>query len=157
MSWLGTVIGSPLDGLRMLWLASIRIDASSTAAWPSGTWTAIWSPSKSALNAVVTSGCRRIALPSMRTGWKAWMPSRCSVGARLSSTGCPSMTFSRMSKTSAVRRSTTFLALLTVLTIPRSMSLRMMNGLNSSTAISFGMPHSCSSSSGPTTITERPE
>jgi hypothetical protein len=71
--------------------------------------------------------------------------------------GCPSITFSRMSNTSAVRRSTTFFALLTVLTIPRSMSFRMMNGLNSSTAISFGRPHSCIRSSGPTTITDRPE
>ncbi len=32
-----------------------------------------------------------------------------------------------------------------------------MNGLNSSEAISLGIPHSLSLSSGPTTITERPE
>ena len=32
-----------------------------------------------------------------------------------------------------------------------------MNGLNSSSAIFFGSPHWCSFSSGPTTMTERPE
>ena len=32
-----------------------------------------------------------------------------------------------------------------------------MKGLNSSSAIFFGSPHWCSLSSGPTTITERPE
>ena len=37
----------------------------------SGTWTAIWSPSKSALNAVQTSGCSWIALPSISTGSNA--------------------------------------------------------------------------------------
>jgi hypothetical protein len=33
----------------------------------------------------------------------------------------------------------------------------MMNGLNSSSAISFGSPHWCRRSAGPATITERPE
>ena len=33
----------------------------------------------------------------------------------------------------------------------------MMNGLKSSSAISLGSPHWCSFSSGPATITERPE
>ncbi len=157
MSCDGTAMGPPWLGAMMLCEDSIRICASKMASLPKGTWTAIWSPSKSALNAVVTSGCRRIALPSISTGWNAWMPRRCNVGARLSMTGCPSITFSRMSNTSAVRRSTTFLALLTVFTMPRSMSLRMMNGLNSSTAICFGRPHWCSLSSGPTTMTDRPE
>jgi hypothetical protein len=46
-------------------------------------WTAIWSPSKSALKAVQTSGWILMALPSTRTGSKAWMPRRCSVGALL--------------------------------------------------------------------------
>ena len=32
-----------------------------------------------------------------------------------------------------------------------------MNGLNSSSAMILGSPHWCSFSSGPTTITERPE
>jgi hypothetical protein len=39
------------------------------------------------LNAVHTSGCSWIALPSISTGSNAWMPRRCSVGARFSSTG----------------------------------------------------------------------
>ena len=53
----------------------------------SGTCTAIWSPSKSALNAAHTSGWMRIAFPSTSTGSNAWMPNRCSVGARFRSTG----------------------------------------------------------------------
>ena len=56
--------------------------ASAWASADSGRWTAIWSPSKSALNAVQTSGWIWIALPSTSTGSKAWMPRRWSVGAR---------------------------------------------------------------------------
>ena len=48
--------------------------ASICASGDSGTCTAIWSPSKSALNAVQTSGWILIALPSTSTGSKAWMP-----------------------------------------------------------------------------------
>ena len=40
-----------------------------------------------------------MALPSMSWGSKAWMPRRCSVGARLSSTGCSRMTSARTSHT----------------------------------------------------------
>src|SRR2546421_668770 len=43
------------------------------------------------------------------------------------------------------------------LPISFSTSWWMMNGLNSSTAIALGRPHWCSLSSGPTTITDRPE
>ena len=39
----------------------------------------------------------------------------------------------------------------------RSTSRLMMNGLKSSSAISFGSPHWCSLRCGPATITERPE
>ena len=46
----------------------------------SGTCTAIWSPSKSALKAAQTSGCSWMALLD-QDGLKAWMPRRCSVGA----------------------------------------------------------------------------
>ena len=48
-----------------------------------------------------------MALPSISTGSNAWMPMRCSVGARLSMTGCCSITSSRMSQTwsSGVRAS----------------------------------------------------
>ena len=88
MSWVGMVTGRPSDGFRMLFVDSIRIRASACASADSGRCTAIWSPSKSALNAAQTSGWIWMALPSISCGSKAWMPRRCSVGARLSSTGC---------------------------------------------------------------------
>src|SRR4028119_2273160 len=84
MSWLGTMIGLPLAGLRMLLVDIISTRASSCASRERGTWTAIWSPSKSALKAVQTSGWSWIALPSISTGSKAWMPRRWSVGGRSS-------------------------------------------------------------------------
>jgi hypothetical protein len=87
MSCDGDATGRPFDGSRMLLLASISTRASSCASKLSGTCTAIWSPSKSALNAAHTSGWMRMALPSTSTGSNAWMPRRCSVGARFSSTG----------------------------------------------------------------------
>ena len=49
--------------------------------------TAIWSPSKSALNAAHANGCNLIALPSINTGWKAWIDNLCSVGALFNNTG----------------------------------------------------------------------
>ena len=141
----------------MLFEDSIRIRASACASADSGTWTAIWSPSKSALNAWQTSGWIWIALPSTSTGSNAWMPSRCSVGARLSSTGCSLITSSSTSQTSGIIESTIFLAALMFWTALRSTRRAMMNGLNSSRAISFGSPHWCSFRLGPETITERPE
>src|SRR5918998_1555322 len=98
MSWVGAVIGRPSAGERMLLLDSIRIRASAD----SGRCTAIWSPSKSALNAVQTSGWIWMALPSTSCGSKAWMPRRCSVGARFSRTGCSVMTSSSTSHTTAL-------------------------------------------------------
>src|SRR4030088_2858621 len=68
MSCDGTMIGLPLAGLRMLLVDIIRTRASSCASSDSGTCPAIWSPSKSALKAVQTSGCSWIALPSISTG-----------------------------------------------------------------------------------------
>ena len=157
MSWDGTVIGAPFAGFKMLWDASINNEASKIASCPSGTWTAIWSPSKSALKAVQVNGCNWIAFPSINFGWKAWIPKRWRVGARFKRTGCPFITFSKISQTTGSLRSTIFFADLTVLTIPRSINLRITNGLNNSAAISLGRPHSCIFNSGPTTITERPE
>ena len=87
MSCEGTMIGLPFDGLKMLLVDIMRTRASSCASRLSGTCTAIWSPSKSALKAAQTNGCSWIALPSMSIGSNAWMPRRCNVGARLSSTG----------------------------------------------------------------------
>ena len=157
MSWEGTVIGAPLAGFKILCAESIKVEASKIASWPSGTCTAIWSPSKSALNAVHTNGCNWIAFPSINFGWNAWIPNRWRVGARLRSTGCPFNTFSKISHTTGSLRSTIFLADFTVFTIPLSINFRMMNGLKSSAAIFLGRPHSWSFNSGPTTITDRPE
>ena len=141
----------------MLCEANINSWASKIAALPSGTWTAIWSPSKSALNAVHTNGCNWIAFPSISLGWNACIPNLCKVGARLSSTGCPFKTFSRISQTTGSFLSTIFFADLTVFTIPLSIIFLMINGLKSSAAIFFGRPHSCSFRVGPTTITDLAE
>src|SRR3972149_5096020 len=112
MSWLGVTIGRPLAGDKTLLADSISPRASACASADSGRWTAIWSPSKSALNASHTSGWIWIALPSTSTGSNAWMPRRWSVGARLSSTGGSAMTSSRTSPTSGVIESTSFLGAL---------------------------------------------
>ena len=122
MSWLGTMIGWPLAGCRMLLVDIINTRASSCASSDSGTCTAIWSPSKSALNAEQTSGWSWIALPSIRTGSNAWIPRRCNVGARLSITGCSRITSSRMSQTSGFSFSTSFLACFTVVDRPLASS-----------------------------------
>ncbi len=114
MSWLGTMIGLPLAGDRMLFVDIIRTRASSWASRLSGTCTAIWSPSKSALKAAQTSGWSWMALPSISLGSNAWMPRRCRVGARLSSTGCSRITSSSTSHTAGCSRSTMRLDCLTV-------------------------------------------
>jgi len=67
------------------------------------------------------------------------------------------MTSSSTSQTSGTIESTSFFAALMFWTWLRSTSRLMMNGLKSSRAISFGRPHWCSLSSGPATMTERPE
>ena len=157
MSCAGMVTGRPSEGLRMLFEDSIRMRASACASADSGRCTAIWSPSKSALKAAHTSGCRWIALPSTSCGSKAWMPRRCSVGARFSSTGCSVMTSSSTSQTSGRARSTMRLAALTFWAWLSSTRRFMTKGLNSSSAMPLGRPHWCSFSCGPLTITERAE
>ncbi|SHV88518.1 Uncharacterised protein [Mycobacteroides abscessus subsp. abscessus] len=57
MSRRGMASGRPDAGDRMLFEDSIRMRASACASADSGRCTAIWSPSKSALNASHTSGC----------------------------------------------------------------------------------------------------
>ena len=141
----------------MLFEDSMRMRASACASAPNGRWTAIWSPSKSALKAPHTSGCSWMALPSMSWGSKAWMPRRCRVGARLSSTGCSRMTSARTSQTLGLARSTMRLAALTFWASLSSTSRFMTKGLNSSRAIWLGRPHWWSLSWGPTTMTLRPE
>ena len=157
MSCVGTVTGLPSDGFNRLPAASIRKRASACASQESGTCTAIWSPSKSALYAVQASGCSFIARPSTKTGSNAWMPRRCSVGARFNRTGWFLMTISSASQTSGFARSTALRAALMLLSTPVSTRRFMTNGLNSSSAISLGRPHWYIFSSGPTAITERPE
>ena len=56
MSCVGLMIGLPLAGLKMLLVAIISVIASTCASIDSGRCTAIWSPSKSALNPLQTSG-----------------------------------------------------------------------------------------------------
>ena len=120
-------------------------------------WTAIWSPSKSALNAAQVKGCSSIASPSINFGSNACTPSLCRVGALFKITGCSLTINSRASQTSGLSFSTNFFACLIVDANPNLLSLAYKNGLNSSNAIFFGKPHSCSFKSGPTTITDLPE
>ena len=157
MSWEGRVIGVPFCGFKILCEANINNCASKIAALLNGKCTAIWSPSKSALNEEQTKGCNWIAFPSINFGWNAWIDKRCKVGARFNKIGWPFNIFSKISQTTASFFSTNFLADLTVFTMPLSINLRIINGLKSSAAMSFGNPHSCNFISGPTTITERPE
>ena len=94
----------------MLLVDIISALASSWASNVKGTWTAIWSPSKSALNATHTNGWSWIAFPSINFGSNAWSPSLWSVGALLSKTGCSLITSSSTSQTSGVSLSTSFFA-----------------------------------------------
>jgi len=55
-SCVGLITGLPWAGERMLFVDIMRTRASIWASMDSGTWTAIWSPSKSALKAKQTRG-----------------------------------------------------------------------------------------------------
>ena len=157
ISWLGTIIGFPFDGLNILLVDIIRTRASNCASKLKGIWTAIWSPSKSALNAAQTRGCNSIAFPSINFASNAWTPSLCRVGARLRITGCSLIICSNASHTSLFCFSTILLACLIVVAKPSLSNLAYKKGLNNSKAIFLGKPHWCNFNSGPTTITERPE
>ena len=87
------------------------------------------------------AGAGWMALPSTSTGSKAWMPRRCRVGARLSSTGWSVMTSSSTSQTSDAPRSTMRLAALILAACSSSTRRFMTKGLNSSRAICLGRPH----------------
>ena len=151
------MMGLPFDGESILFVAIIKARHSSCASNVKGTCTAIWSPSKSALYALQTNGWSWIALPSTKTGSKAWIPNLCNVGARLSMTGCSLITSSKISQTSGSSLSTIRLASLIVLANSNCWSFPKTNGLKSSRAIFLGNPHWCNLRVGPTTITERPE
>ena len=156
MSCVGTMIGLPSLGAK-IWLAhSINTRASACASALNGKWIAIWSPSKSALYAVHANGCNFNARPSVNTGSNAWIPNLCNVGALFNNTGCSFITSSNTPQTSLFARSTFFFAAFIVMP-DSALNFFITNGLKSSNAISFGKPHWCNLSSGPTTITERPE
>ena len=157
MSSLGTATGLPSCGFNRLFVASIKYLASACASGVNGKWTAIWSPSKSALNASHTNACNFIALPSTKTGSNAWIPSLCNVGARLSITGWSLITSSSIPHTSGLNLSTILFALFILCAKCLPTNSLITNGLNNSIAISFGSPHWYIFNSGPTTITERPE
>ncbi len=157
ISWVGLMIGSPFAGERILFVDIIRARASSWASIDNGTWTAIWSPSKSALKATQTNGWSWIALPSTSNGSNAWIPSLCKVGALFKRIGCSLMTSSNISHTSGVSLSTSFFAALMVVANSFCSSFPYTYGLNSSSAIFFGNPHWCNFRLGPATITDLPE
>ena len=149
--------GLPFEGLKILFVDIINTLASSCASKLKGTCTAIWSPSKSALNAAQVNGCNSIAFPSINLGSNAWTPSLCKVGALFNITGCSLTISSNASQTSFLSLSTNFFACLIVEANPSLFNLAYKNGLNNSRAIFFGRPHSWSFKSGPTTITDLPE
>ena len=141
----------------MLLVDIINTLASNWASKLSGIWTAIWSPSKSALKAAHVNGCNSIASPSINLGSNAWTPSLCKVGALFNITGCSLTITSNASHTASPSFSTIFFACFIVEASPNLLSLAYKNGLNNSKAIFFGSPHSWSFKSGPTTITDLPE
>ena len=118
MSWDGTIIGFPLDGDKILLVLIINTLASSCASKLNGTCTAIWSPSKSALKAVHTSGCNWIDLPSIKIGSKACIPNLWRVGALFNKTGCSLITSYKISQTLGSSFSTSFFAALIVFANP---------------------------------------
>ena len=135
-----------INSLASAWLSSL-----------SGTCIAIWSPSKSALNAVHTRGCSLIALPPTSLGSNAWIPNLWSVGARFNITGCSWITSSTISQILSSCASINFLAPFMLWASSLSTISWITCGLNSSRAISFGTPHSYIFRVGPTAITLRPE
>ena len=146
----------PLDGLNILFVDIINTRASNWASKLKGMWTAIWSPSKSALKAEHTRGCNSIALPSINLASKACTPSLCNVGALFSITGCSLTIVSSASQTSPFSFSTNLFACLIVVAKPSLSNLAYKKGLNNSTAIFLGSPHWWSFNSGPATITDLP-
>ena len=96
------MIGRPVAGLRMLFVDIIKTRASICASTESGTCTAIWSPSKSALKALQTNGMEldRLAIDQHRLeGLHAQAVQGRRPVQRI--TGCSWMTSARMSQTSS--------------------------------------------------------
>ena len=97
MSWVGTVSGRPWAGDLMLLADGTHTGLGLRLAL-SGTCTAYWSPSKSALKAVQTSGCSLMALPRPAPAQGLDAQTVAGVG-RFSSTGCSVMTSFQQSNT----------------------------------------------------------
>ena len=157
MSCDGTAIGLPLDGAMMLFVASINNFASICASCDNTKCTAIWSPSKSALNAEHTSGWSLMAFPSINVGSKAWIESLCNVGALFKRTGWFLIISSINSHTFSSSSSTIFLATFIFEASSLFTSSLIKNGLYNSNAIFLGSPHWFIFKFGPTTITDLPE
>ena len=101
MSCDGVMIGLPLAGLKMLLvdiISIVRLDLRlDRQRQVDGHLVAV----EVGVEALADQRVDRIALPSTSTGSNAWMPMRCSVGARFSRTGWLLITSSRMSQTSS--------------------------------------------------------
>ena len=139
---------------RLAWRGSWRHHQYAPRLQPCdrGTWTAIWCSVEIGVEAAAhqRGGFHRFALDQDRS--KAWMPSRCSVGAEVQpdsritfSSGCPSCQ-------SEVDQ---FLGDLTVAAMRRSSS--WYKGFEQLERHLLGQPHSLSSSLGPPPTTERPK
>ena len=121
----------------------------------SGMCTAIWSPSKSALNAEHTSGCSWMALPSPAPARRPGCPGGAGSAHAVQRhrvllddlPGCP--------RPPACRIIDLFFTALMVVAMPIAPGGFMMKG-DSSSAISLGRPHWCSFRLGPTVMTNGP-
>ena len=99
MSWDGTMIGSPLAGERMLFVDIISIARFELGFQRQRHVTAIWSPSKSALNAVQTSGMQLDRLAFDQHRLERLDAQAVQRRGAVQQTGCSRMTSSRMSHT----------------------------------------------------------
>ena len=137
--------------------AIINIRASAWASNVIGKWIAIWSPSKSALNALQTNGWICIAFPKVIFGWNAWIPRRCKVGALFNKIGCPFINISRISFIILLLNFILSFAVLIFFVNWSCSNFCIIKGWKSSIPISKGNPHSYSFNLGSTIITDRAE
>src|SRR5205807_7394811 len=153
MSCDGSATGRPSDGLSTLLDEIMSSRASSWLSNESGTCTAIWSPSKSALNAAHTSGWIRIAFAFHQHRLERLDAEAVQRRRAVQEHGVVLDDFLQDLEHLRAFLLHDLLGSLHRLGEPFSTSLGMMKGLNSSTAIAFGSPHWCHLSPGPTTIT----
>ena len=149
MSCVGVASGAPCAGEKMLFAESIRMRASACASADSGRCTAIWSPSKSALNGVADErvDLDRLALDQQRLerlDAEAVQRRRAVQQHRV-------LADDLFEHVPDLGRSSVDhpLGALMFCAGLRSTSRFMTNGLNSSSAITFGRPHWWSFRYGP--------